>query len=182
VSRDLAPALNDNNISQAVSDFTRFRHNQKSSLLDLVLISDCNLISNLSISDPIGLSDHCTIEIYLQVILYSKCNNSLTTKNTKTVVSKHLFMKPWITNDLLNKVNLKKKLWNKCKQSKNNDDYNIHQKFSNNLSFEIRNARSKYEAKLLKKPQSFYSYVRKHTSSKVAGSKSPRWQICFASK
>jgi hypothetical protein len=66
--------LNDNNISQAVSDFTRFRHNQKSSLLDLVLISDCNLISNLSISDPIGLSDHCTIEIDLQVILYSKCN------------------------------------------------------------------------------------------------------------
>jgi hypothetical protein len=66
--------LNDNNISQAVSDFTRFRHNQKSSLLDLVLISDCNLISNLSIPDPIGLSDHCTIEIDLQVILYSKCN------------------------------------------------------------------------------------------------------------
>jgi exonuclease III len=203
--------LNDNNISQAVSDFTRFRHNQKSSLLDLVLISDCNLISNLSTSDPIGLSDHCTIEIDLQVILYSKCNiesfvykftdyaslskcldltdwsilynsadveeqwnfflntiNSLTTKNTKTVVSKRLFMKPWITNELLNKVNLKKKLWNKFKQSKNNNDYNIHRKFSNNLSFEIRNARSKYEAKLLKKPQSFYSYVRKHTSSKVA--------------
>jgi hypothetical protein len=30
------------------------------------------------------------------------------------------------------------------------------------------NKLSKYEAKLLKKPQSFYSYVRKHTSSKVA--------------
>jgi exonuclease III len=71
--------LNDNNISQAVSDFTRFRHNQKSSLLDLVLISDCNLISNLSTSDPIGLSDHCTIEIDLQVILYS--NNILSIKN-----------------------------------------------------------------------------------------------------
>jgi hypothetical protein len=47
-------------------------------------------------------------------------------------------MKPWITNELLNKVNLKKKLWNKFKQSKNNSDYNIHRKFSNNLSFEIK--------------------------------------------
>jgi len=50
--------IENNFLTQHVTESTRFRTGQESSLLDLILTSDESLVSGLQYTDPIGKSDH----------------------------------------------------------------------------------------------------------------------------
>ena len=50
-----------------VSEPTRYRHGQKSNLLDLVLTNNSYIVSDILIDDPVGKSDHGTIIVNLDV-------------------------------------------------------------------------------------------------------------------
>ncbi|KAJ3640529.1 hypothetical protein Zmor_003822 [Zophobas morio] len=54
------------NLMQLVSFPTRFRFGQTPSLIDLILTNDPNLLCEISQQPPIGISDHCVIETFLQ--------------------------------------------------------------------------------------------------------------------
>ena len=64
--------LLNSNLTQLVSGPTRFRIGCTPSTLDLVLTNDKQLISNLTISAPIGKSDHATVEFQVQVLHQNK--------------------------------------------------------------------------------------------------------------
>ena len=61
------------NLSQLIEENTRFRVNQEPSLLDLIIASDADAISNITFAPPFGKSDHLTIEF--------KIENSYAVKN-----------------------------------------------------------------------------------------------------
>ena len=61
---------------QVVENPTRYRINQESSLLDLIIVNDSNYIQNIEHLDPVGRSDHCVLSFTL------KCY--LNYENTKT--------------------------------------------------------------------------------------------------
>jgi hypothetical protein len=63
--------LNHSNVSQLISEPTRFRQNQQPSILDLLLTTDPDLISQVNVGDPIGISDHCGITFDIQVLVYN---------------------------------------------------------------------------------------------------------------
>ena len=54
--------VSETGLNQMVHEPTRFRGGQRPSLLDLLLVSDENLIRNTEIMAPFGKSDHATIE------------------------------------------------------------------------------------------------------------------------
>jgi hypothetical protein len=62
--------LSENSFSQLVNEPTRYRTCQNSSLLDLILTMDENLVTSVKVSSPIGISDHSTIKFDLQLLLY----------------------------------------------------------------------------------------------------------------
>ena len=64
--------LLDSNLVQLVSKPTRFRSGQTPSTLSLVLTNDKHLISNLTLSAPIGKSDHSTIKFNIQTLHQDK--------------------------------------------------------------------------------------------------------------
>ena len=58
--------INDCGYEQLVSENTRYREGQNSSLLDLILISDPDIIENVAVGDAFGKSDHCRIEFCIK--------------------------------------------------------------------------------------------------------------------
>lgn len=54
-------------LDQLVDQPTRFRGSQTPSLLDLLLTTDSNLVQGISYLPPIGISDHATLKITLQI-------------------------------------------------------------------------------------------------------------------
>ena len=48
---------------------TRYRINQESSLLDLIIVNDSNYIQNIEHLDPVGRSDHCVLSFTLKCYL-----------------------------------------------------------------------------------------------------------------
>ena len=69
--------LNDNFLEQLICWPTRFRGDQQSSILDLLIVKDGNAIKELVADSPIGKSDHCIITFLIRVMF--------TIKNEKTV-------------------------------------------------------------------------------------------------
>lgn len=65
------------NLTQLISEPTRYRLNQTPSLLDLVLTNDTNLISNIEMLPPIGCSDHIVILCTVQVLTYRQPRNTV---------------------------------------------------------------------------------------------------------
>jgi hypothetical protein len=67
---DFLEGLRDNFYHQHVDRPTRYRHNQEPSLLDLVLTSDENLVSDIRYRPPVGKSDHIVltfcVECYIE--------------------------------------------------------------------------------------------------------------------
>lgn len=53
---------------------TRFRADQNSSLLDLILVNDEDLISDINCLPPFGKSDHLTLESKIQFTTSKKTN------------------------------------------------------------------------------------------------------------
>ena len=60
-SAELLECFRDNYLYQVIDSETRHRQGQVSSLLDLILVKDCNNISNIEYLDPLGSSDHNVI-------------------------------------------------------------------------------------------------------------------------
>lgn len=58
------------NLSQHITEPTRYRSNQQPSLLDLIFSNEENLISNIKYLPPIGISDHVSIAFSVQFITY----------------------------------------------------------------------------------------------------------------
>lgn len=63
-----ASMITESNMSQLITEPTRFRLGQIPSILDLVLTNDTDLISNVSHHPPLGKSDHTCITFDLQFI------------------------------------------------------------------------------------------------------------------
>ena len=61
--------VSDKFLVQFVEQPTRFRNNQKSNILDLVLSPDETLITNLTYHSPLGKSDHCII--FFECVFYT---------------------------------------------------------------------------------------------------------------
>ena len=58
--------INDCGYEQLVSENTRYREGQNSSLLDLILVSDPDIIENVAVGDAFGKCDHCRIEFCIK--------------------------------------------------------------------------------------------------------------------
>ncbi|KAJ3644167.1 hypothetical protein Zmor_026839 [Zophobas morio] len=70
--------------------------------------------------------------------------------------------KPWINDQLVKMIRIKRNLWRSFKRTGNVVDYAAHRTFSNQLASKIKSAKSSYEAQLArnKNPKSFYKYIR----------------------
>lgn len=200
------------NLSQLVSRPTRLRHGQQPSLLDLILVNEEDLVSNVEYGAPIGRSDHITLHIKTQfctsssprTLLKSVTTTDYTTLNeilqqtswnemyrldsvetkwqyfldvvqqavnrvSRTFQVKCCREKPWIDNTFLERVRIKRKLWDKYGQTSSLQDYRTHRKYSNKLSEDLKTARANYENGLINKgPKSIYKHVRSCLSAKVS--------------
>jgi hypothetical protein len=93
----MADLIINSHLCQLVSEPTRFRLNQTPSTLDLIISSDDNSLTNLKHLSPIGISDHVTLGIELQI--YS-CPRLKTVSFERTVVewaavNQHLSVVDW---------------------------------------------------------------------------------------
>lgn len=96
-SQLMADLIINSHLCQLVSEPTRFRLNQTPSTLDLIISSDDNSLTNLKYLSPIGISDHVTLGIELQI--YS-CPRLKTVSFERTVVewaavNQHLSVVDW---------------------------------------------------------------------------------------
>ena len=62
-------------LEQIISEPTRYRVNQNPSLLDLLLVCDTEIISDLVLADAFGKSDHCKIEFSVKNCFVPPKNN-----------------------------------------------------------------------------------------------------------
>ncbi|EFA12429.1 hypothetical protein TcasGA2_TC005240 [Tribolium castaneum] len=104
IEKQFSELLLENNLSQIVTEPTRFRSQQRPSLLDLVILSDVNLVSSLNVSNPVGTSDHSKIEIELQIMIYSEPNARIKTTSIVdyTRIDESLLTYDWNGLDSLN--------------------------------------------------------------------------------
>ena len=75
--QNLLDCINDNYLEQLVTEPTRFRTGNIPSLLDLIITSDPNIISDLKITDPFGKSDHVSLVFYLHNAICRNKNKSI---------------------------------------------------------------------------------------------------------
>ena len=80
--------INSLGFEQIITDFTRFRHGQNPSLLDLLLVSDANIVQSVNMISPFGKSDHVVIEFSVST-RYNMTNGS----KSKFNIRKMDFMK-----------------------------------------------------------------------------------------
>lgn len=65
------------NLSQIITDYTRYREGQQPSILDLLLTNDPNLLTPYEIGPPIGKSDHVTVTFSMQFYVDSPIEKTL---------------------------------------------------------------------------------------------------------
>lgn len=65
--------INDLYLEQLVSAPTRYRHGQLSNILDLILTNNQYFVDDVTITDPIGKSDHCVICISVNMSVLDEC-------------------------------------------------------------------------------------------------------------
>lgn len=88
--------LRDNFLEQPVTHPTRWRGSEPGNVLDLVLIDNVSLISNLEITSRLGCSDHLSIELFLE----DTCTN-----NTPQRIKRNFYKGNYVlAKDMLNNV------------------------------------------------------------------------------
>ena len=65
-SQGFIDLVQDLGLYQLITEPTRYRSGQEPSLLDLIMTSDDNLISNIDLKAPLGKSDHVVIEFSVE--------------------------------------------------------------------------------------------------------------------
>ncbi|XP_063904725.1 uncharacterized protein LOC135123777 [Zophobas morio] len=181
--------FNTPHLHQLVNKPTRYRQNQTPSTLDLIILSDVNLLSNLNYGSPVGISDHVTLSAQLRLCCnlqgkktvhtkfytdYAVLNHDISNMDWETaefrVVDKNTVKqtvprstnKPSISKKLLQMVCKKRALWKRFKNSRSDTDYAAHRAYSNRLSVEIKAAKRTYELRVAnsKDPKILYKYIR----------------------
>lgn len=109
-SQLMVDLLIDSHLIQMVSQPTRYRCDQSPSLLDLIISSDDNSLTNLEYLDPIGTSDHLTLRVKLQICFipqkrtvslsrtefnYEAISRSLSNLDWKTILSNASVSENW---------------------------------------------------------------------------------------
>ncbi|KAJ3652272.1 hypothetical protein Zmor_018251 [Zophobas morio] len=104
--------LTHSHLRQLVTQPTRHRLNQNPSTLDLIVCSDDHSLTNLEYLAPIGISDHSTLKIDLQICQsprrrtvsftrtvtdYRAVNNDLAKTNWEALLSDESIVKNWST-------------------------------------------------------------------------------------
>ncbi|XP_063911135.1 uncharacterized protein LOC135128171 [Zophobas morio] len=104
--------LTHSHLRQLVTQPTRHRLNQNPSTLDLIVCSDDHSLTNLDYLAPIGISDHSTLKIDLQICQspprrtvsftrtvtdYRAVNNDLAKTNWEALLSDESIVKNWST-------------------------------------------------------------------------------------
>lgn len=69
--------LENSGLEQIINEPTRFRLNQQPSQPDLTLTSDVNLLTNISVTSPIGKSDHAVISTSIQILKSEILQNNM---------------------------------------------------------------------------------------------------------
>ncbi|KAJ3656547.1 hypothetical protein Zmor_015618 [Zophobas morio] len=174
-SQLLVDLISDSHLYQMVSEPTRYRKNQCPSVLDLVLSSNPDLIANLEYSSPIGnqMLEKDLLEVdWASTLKYNTISENweafksqlqeLTLLNSIRRVFMKSTKKPWINDQLVKMIRIKRNLWRSFKCTGNVVDYGAHRTFSNQLASKIKSAKSSYKAQLArnKNPKSFYKYIR----------------------
>ena len=59
--------MKDSYLTQHVNRFTRYREGETPNILDLVFTNEEEMISNIDYGDPLGKSDHLTLEFMLRI-------------------------------------------------------------------------------------------------------------------
>lgn len=211
-----ANAFIDSNLYQLVNKPTRYRLGYEPSLLDLIMVNEESLVTDIVHKPPIGKSDHCVLEFSIQCLSqlsgtttsnrlrryyqhvnyvkynedllhnlenkYYKDNTELTWKGIlnainmtsnihapEKVVKDKFRNKPWIDDNILKLTVEKKALWDKYRQTENLEDYKVFRAVNNKCVAMSRIQRSNFESKILDSgDKSFYSYIRRSTTSKVS--------------
>lgn len=102
--------LNNSHLIQLIDKPTRHRVHQNESTLDLIIVSDENLVSTVEYGDPIGISDHSVIGVVYQVIKNNP-NHVLYKTKVDTIKQKQL-IENYMWQTVLNYTDLNLK-WNK---------------------------------------------------------------------
>lgn len=208
-----AQTLVEANLTQLVTEHTRFRDGQLPSTLDLILVNDTNIIHSIEYSAPLGKSDHVVMTAALQYVTatpsrsahrlirsidYSAVGESLlshnwnelladgnidvkwdiftsTTLNTLAVNSRFFRksyspLKPWISDHLLQQIRTKKRLWQRYRRSGRAEDFEMHRRYSNNISYLLRKAKTVYLDGIASSSnkKKLFKYVRSHLSNKIS--------------
>ena len=72
ISSNFIELVKDSYLTQHVRNFTRYREGDMPSILDLVFTNDEDLIDTISYGDPLGKSDHISLEFSLKIRLDMK--------------------------------------------------------------------------------------------------------------
>ncbi|KAJ3639011.1 hypothetical protein MTP99_002338 [Tenebrio molitor] len=156
-SQLMADLIINSHLCQLVSEPTRFRLNQTPSTLDLIISSDDNSLTNLKHLSPIGISDHVTLGIELQI--YS-CPRLKTVSFERTVVewaavNQHLSVVDW--NLLLSNTSMTHN-WKVFKTT-----------LQDTIAQHTTRARTRYEASIAnsKDTKHFHKHIRTQLSGPV---------------
>ncbi|KAJ3638855.1 hypothetical protein MTP99_002187 [Tenebrio molitor] len=153
----MADLIINSHLCQLVSEPTRFRLNQTPSTLDLIISSDDNSLTNLKYLSPIGISDHVTLGIELQI--YS-CPRLKTVSFERTVVewaavNQHISVVDW--NLLLSNTSMTHN-WKVFKTT-----------LQDTIAQHTTRARTRYEASIAnsKDTKHFHKHIRTQLSGPV---------------
>ncbi|RZB38598.1 hypothetical protein BDFB_006957, partial [Asbolus verrucosus] len=147
--------------------------------LDLVLVDDVKLISGIEINAPVSLSDHCTMNVDIQVmklatpkvenkifkiVNYNRINTDLQQQDWTYLNRFEFIDSQWnyflsVIEFLLINTQKSTSLNENYKTAKDPATFLAHRHFSNLLQLEIKNA---------KYPKIFYGHLRKHLASHVS--------------
>ena len=72
ISSNFIELVKDSYLTQHVRNFTRYREGDMPSILDLVFTNDEDLIDTISYGDPLGKSDHISLEFSMKIGLDMK--------------------------------------------------------------------------------------------------------------
>lgn len=81
---------------------------------------------------------------------------------------KKMYNKPWIKKNLIKKINMKRKLWHRFRQTRNTVDETNYKNLKNEICNELKRERQIYERGILEGGhKNFYKYINTMLSSKV---------------
>nr|CAI5845547.1 unnamed protein product [Callosobruchus analis] len=118
-------------------------------------------------NDIIQLSDQTNITDRLTYNTFLDCVRMVIDKHIPLTIVKKNSQKPWINLTHFREIEKKRKLWDKYRSTKSDDDYETYRKQNNKLRKMLIESRKAYENNLLEcGDKKFYSYIKRTLNSK----------------